>query len=162
MFSVYMDRPFSPCWLMGNDYSVALEEFSSVSVRVFLYNLKEFPRTKFRSLISLKQVLRCFLCPLASQFRAMPNSSSHLFSTIESSSGSMSTVPLSSFSPGMEREQYLYHLVQVPNEDGCLALVSSEPRGWIYLTSCRCLCCVETYIHTSHCVIVSMQRTRHF
>lgn len=83
----------------------------------------------------------------------MANASSHLLSTTGSLSRNTSAVSLSSSQPRMEREQYLYCLVQVPNEDACVALVPSEPRGWIYLTSSRCLCCVETYICTSRCVI---------
>ena len=90
------------------------------------------------------------------KFRAMPNASSHLLSTTGSPSRNTSTVSPSSSLPGIEREQYLYCLVQVPNEDGCLALVPSEPRGWIYLTSSRCLYYVETCICMSCCVIVSM------
>jgi len=55
---------------MGNYYSVGLEEFLSVSARGFLYNLHKLPRTKLSSLNSLKQLLRCCLCPRQAQGNA--------------------------------------------------------------------------------------------
>lgn len=90
------------------------------------------------------------------KFRAMPNASFHLLSTPGSLSRNTSMVSLSSSSSGIERERYLYCLVQVPNEEGCPSPGAIRTQGLDFSYQLQVpLLCNNLHQDESLCYIVN-------
>lgn len=134
-------KSFSPCWLTEN--SLGLEE----SVSVITWTNPSGPSSDH--LIHQSSCLGSshgHTPSLAPKFRAMPNSSFHLHSLTKhhfpvDGEGAVFVTPGTAA---------LWGWIPHPG-----------PRGWIYVDSSGCLCCVQTFFCTSLCVIVVVERSKH-